>query len=201
MVISKSNVNCPEEIWEWILEEKIPHLDFLPYIEPELWRQGKQQYSLSTDDTAKFFIRMFDLWFNHGDPNIKIRTFRDAIKGQLGGKVNVCSWKAGCLQHISFDPEGNAFPCARYHCYPETKTGNISNQSFSEIMASAKTKWVHEGISLGQQKCQNCEWNSICSSGCPFLKYALHGSWNGPYVHCQSRQALFRHIHNRIFKK
>jgi len=201
MVISQNNVNHPEEIWEWVLEEKIPHFDFLPCIEPELWKQGKQKYGLSTEDVTKFSIRLFDLWFEHGDPNIKIRTFRDTIKGQLGGKVNICSWKAGCLQHISFDSWGNAFPCARYHCYPDTKTGNIVDQSFLEIMSSEKTKWVHNGIASGQERCKECKWNSICGSGCPFLKYALHGDWNGSYVHCQSRQALFNHVYNRIFKK
>jgi len=201
VVISQNNVRHPEAIWQWVLEEKIPHFDFLPCIEPELWRKGEQKYGLSPEEVAEFSIRLFDLWFNHGDPNIKIRTFRDAIKGQLGGRVNICSWKAGCLQHISFDVAGNAFPCARYHCYPETKMGNIMAQSFPEIMSSSKTRWVHDGIAAGQQKCKNCQWNPICGSGCPFLKYALHGSWDGPYVHFQSRQALFYHVHDRIFQK
>lgn len=201
MVISQNNVNHPEEIWRWILEEKIPHFDFLPCIEPELWRQSKKLHGLSPEEVSDFSIRLFDLWFDHGDPNIKIRTFRDVIKGQLGGRVNVCSWKAGCFQHISFDSSGNAFPCARYHCYPETKMGNIMDQSFSEIMMSDRTQWVHEGIITGQQKCTSCKWNPICGAGCPFLKYALHGDWNGSFVHCQPRQTLFRHVCDRIFQK
>ena len=201
MVISQINVNHPEAIWEWVLQERIKHFDFLPCIEPELWREGKQVYGLSTADMAQFSIKFFDLWFDHGDPGIQIRTFRDAVKGQMGGHVNICSWKAGCLQHISFDARGNAYPCARYHCYPETRMGNIEEMSFSEIMMTPTTQWVHQGIKSGQDKCKGCEWNPICGSGCPFLKYALHGHWDGPYVHCRSRQALFAHVRERIFKK
>jgi uncharacterized protein len=200
MVISQKNVNMPEAIWEWILKEQIPHFDFLPCIEPELWRdEGRQIFGLSTEQVAEFSIRFFDLWFDHGDPNIRIRTFRDAIKGQLGGRVNICSWKAGCLQHISFDAAGNAFPCARYLSYPETRMGNINEMTFPEIMQTAATQRIHHGIATGQEKCKGCKWNSICGSGCPFLKYALYGSWDGPYVHCQSRQALFEHVRKRIF--
>lgn len=199
MVISKLNVNHAKEIWEWVLDEKIPHFDFLPCIEPELWRQGKQKYGLTSDEVAKFNIEFFNLWFKNADPNIKIRTFRDAVKGQLGGHVNICSWKAGCLQHISFDSSGNTFPCARYHCYPETNMGNINQMSFAEIMASKTTKFVYQGIARGQEKCRPCKWNQICGSGCPFLKYALHGTWDAPYIHCQSRQALFNHVQRIIY--
>lgn len=201
MTISQNNVRQVEAIWNWVLKERIPHFDFLPCIEPELWRNGKQMYGLTTEDVAEFSIHLFNLWFDHGNPNIKIRTFRDTIKGLIGGHVNICSWKAGCLQHISFDASGNAFPCARYHCYPETRFGNINQQAFAEIMESPTTKWVHRGIADGQEKCKGCKWNPICGSGCPFLKYALHGTWNGHYVHCQSRQALFEHVKKRIFKQ
>lgn len=201
VVISQNNYRHPETMWRWILDEKIPHFDFLPCIEPELWRQGKQKYGLSPEEVAQFSIHLFDLWFNHADPKIRIRTFRDAIKGQIGGRVNICSWKAGCLQHISFDSIGNAFPCARYHCYPDTIMGNILDDGFAGIMTSEKTRWVHEGIASGQEKCRDCEWNHICGSGCPFLKYALHGTWEAPFVHCQSRKALFSHIRSSIFNK
>lgn len=201
MVISQSNMREAEAVWKWVLEERIPHFDFLPCIEPELWRQGQQRYGLSPAEVAEFSIRFFDLWFDHGDPNIRIRTFRDAIKGQLGGKVNICSWKAGCLQHISFDASGNAYPCARYHCYPETRMGNIHKMKFAEILETAMARSVQQGIAHGQEKCKKCKWNAVCGSGCPFLKYALHGNWDGPYVHCQPRQALFAHVRKRIFKQ
>lgn len=200
MVVSQGNQKYPEAIWQWVLEQNIPHFDFLPCIEPELWRQGRQVWGLSVEEVSAFFTRFFDLWFDHGDPKIKIRTFRDAIKGQLGGRVNICSWKAGCLQHISFDSQGSAFPCARYHSYPETAMGNINTMTFAEIMGTAKTRWIHEGIASGQSKCGKCQWAGVCGSGCPFLKYALHGTWDGPFVHCQSRQALFRHVRSRIFQ-
>lgn len=201
MTISRKNVEKAQEIWHWIVEEKIPHFDFLPCVEPELWRRGERLYGLTTEEVADFSIKLFNLWFDHGDPAVKIRTFRDAIRGQLGGRVNICSWKAGCLQHISFDASGNAYPCARYHCYPETRLGNIQDQSFGEIMETITAKWVRQGIADGQDRCRSCKWNQICGSGCPFLKYALHGSWDAPYIHCQSRQALFQHVRTRIFQQ
>ncbi len=149
VVASKVNLNNPEKLWEWVLQEKIEHFDVLPCIEPELWREGKQQYGLSSDEVSDFYIKLFDLWFDHQNPDIVIRTFRDAVKGILGGKVNICSWKAGCLQHISFDASGSAFPCARYHSYPETNMGSITEMNFSDIMQTPTTKKVYQGIADG----------------------------------------------------
>ena len=201
MVISQNNVRHPEEIWDWILGQQIPRFDFLPCIEPKLWSEGKQIYSVNTDEILDFSICLFDLWFNHGDPNIRIRTFRDSIKGQIGGHVNLCSWKAGCFQHLSFDSLGNAYPCARYHCYPETILGNINRQDFVEIMEGAAIKRIHQNIEKGQDKCKFCKWYDMCHSGCPFLKYALHGTWEGSYVHCQFRQLFLAHVKKRIYKQ
>lgn len=198
MVISKINVNEPETIWQWILDQKIKSLDFLPCLEPEQYRAGKPLYTVSEEEIVKFSIKMFDLWFDYADPSIKIRTFRDGIKGQLGGKVNICSWKGGCLNHISVDPMGNIFPCGRYHCFPETNFGNLNDFSISEILEGLKTRCIHQAISDGQKECVGCRWYSICHSGCPFLKYAINGHWGGHFVHCHSRQKLFAHIRKRI---
>jgi len=199
MVVSKKNVQNPDEIWQWVLEEQIIRFDFLPYIEPELWPTGNLAYSVNSDEISDFSRRLFDLWLNFEEPKIRIRTFRDAIKGQIGGNVNLCSWKSGCSQHFSFDSLGNAYLCARYHCYPETILGNINKQQFSDIMSSPTIDRIHQSIMDGQDRCMSCEWYQMCHSGCPFLKYALHGTWSAPYVHCQFRQVFFQHVKKRIF--
>jgi len=200
VVISQTNVKSPGAIWEWVLEQQFPHFDFLLCIEPELWRESKQVFGLSSDEATEFSIRLFDLWFAHGDPDIRVRTFRDAIKSQIGGHVSVCSWKAGCAEHLSFDASGNAFPCSRYHCYPETCMGNIHAMSLQDILHTPTAQWVVQGIQAGQARCDGCKWKKNCGSGCPFLKYALNGAWDSPYVHCRTRQALFEHIRERIFQ-
>lgn len=198
LVVSRSNVREAEAIWRWILDQRIDSLDFLPCFEPEGYRAGRTFHTITEAEIAKFSIKLFDLWFDHADPAIKIRTFKDGIKGQLGGRVNVCSWKGGCLTHVSLDPDGNVFPCGRYHCYPETSFGSLNNLSFSGIMDGAKTRSIHAQIAEGQKECAECCWYPICHSGCPFLKYAVNGHWGGSSIHCQSRKVLFSYIRKRI---
>lgn len=198
MVITKYNIDHPDEIWKWIVDNKVKHMDFLPCAEPELIRNNKRLYSVSDDKMLAFSKRLFDLWFSHDNPDIKIRTFIDAIKGSLGGQVAICSWKMGCLQHISFDSFGNAFPCARYHCYPETSFGNIVSSSFQSIMEGDKMKSIFSSIAEGQSKCQPCQWKSMCGSGCPFMKYAIYRDWSAPYIHCNFRKQLFSYIQSQM---
>lgn len=68
-------------------------------------------------------------------------------------------------------------------------------------MNGGVAKWVNASIAEGQKQCQVYQWYDMCGGGCPFLKYALNGTWQGTYVHCRSRQALLRHVQHRIFVK
>ena len=139
-------------------------------------------------------MRLFDLWFEYADPSIRIRTFRDIMKGLLGGKTRVCSRTGTCTNMISVDAEGDVVPCGRYHCYPETKYGNLRHESLQSMLSSEKRENMKRQIKDAQEQCRHCRWFSLCNSGCPFLKYAVYGAWKAPYVHCRSRMKLYSHI-------
>ncbi|MFH1235999.1 MAG: radical SAM protein [Parcubacteria group bacterium] len=198
VVVSSVNVSYPERMWEWILKQGITSLDFMPCFEPELVCAGRPRFSVTEDDMTRFLVRSFDLWFDHGDPNIRIRTFRETIKGMIGARNGVCSWNGSCLNNISIAQDGRVFPCSRYHSYPEMTYGTLGPNTLEELMTSPSTISTREGIARAQDQCPDCRWFPICHSGCPFLRYAIAGTWDAPYVHCSSRQALFAHIEKRI---
>lgn len=200
MVITSANAAYYKELFQWILDTNIDSSDFLICVEPEKRHLNKPSLEISQKEAIRFMTNFFDIWFDHNDPNIKIRVFRDVLLSEMGGQPNVCSWKLGCLKHISFDENGNVFPCARFNVFPETSFGNIAENSLADIMDGDRTKKIYQEIAKGAEKCQSCEWQKACGSGCPFLKYAIHGKFNGQFVHCETRKALFRHIRERIWK-
>jgi len=200
VVITLANVEHSKSLFQWVLDTGITTFDFLLCAEPEKRRHNKSTHEVSQKQAVKFMIDLFDLWFEHDDPKINIRTFKDVLLSEMGGQPNVCSWRLGCLKHISFDELGNVYPCARFNVFPETSFGNIMVNSLDEIMSSTRTKKIHAAIVNGTAECQDCEWQKACGSGCPFLKYAIYGKFDGKFVHCGVRQALFKHIRQRIWQ-
>jgi len=194
-VITPENVDYPEEIVNWLIENNISSWDFLFCVESPESNNG---LTPSNKKSINFSIRLFDEWFKRDKPEIRIRTFRVILKSELGGEPDVCSWKLGCLNFISFDNFGNAYLCAKFHAHPETSYGNIMENSLEGILKSPKVKTMHKAIIKGNKKCQSCKWLSACGGGCSFIKYTLYKRFNVPFIHCEVRQAMFEHISKRI---
>ncbi|MEK7575789.1 MAG: radical SAM protein [Patescibacteria group bacterium] len=195
-VITPYNVDYPEEIMNWLKENNINNWDFLLSFEPPESDAGLTINNLKATD---FMIRLFDAWFNEDNPKIRIRTFRDVIRSELGNKPTLCSWQRGCLKFISFDNLGNAFLCTKFHIYPETGYGNILEQSLENILSSQKVEIINQTVYDGQHECRKCQWVNSCGGGCSFIRYALHKKFNAPFMYCGARKTLFQHIRKRIF--
>ncbi|MHA1305280.1 MAG: radical SAM protein [Candidatus Heimdallarchaeaceae archaeon] len=194
-VITPKNVDYPEQIVDWLIENNISSWDFLLCAEPP---ESDSGLTLSNKKSINFSIRLFDEWFKRDKPEIRIRTFRIILKTELGGEPDICSWKLGCLNFVSFDSFGNAYLCAKFHAHPETSYGNVMKNSLEEILKSPKVKAMHKTISESQKKCQSCEWLSACGGGCSFVKYTLYKKFDAPFIHCEVRQAMFKHIAKKI---
>ena len=196
-VITPFNVNYPKEIMDWLEENNITSWDFLLSFEP---LESDNGLSVSNSKAIDFTTKLFDIWFERNNPKIRIRTFRDMIRSELGYKPVLCSWQRGCLKYISFDNLGNAFLCTKFHIYPETSYGNIIEQSLLDILNSQKVEMINREVSNGQYECRNCEWVNACGSGCSFTRHAVYKKFDAPFVHCEVRKTLFQHIRQKIRK-
>lgn len=199
-VVTPVNVDHSKTIFQWILDTGITSLDILFCAEPEKIKKGELSFEVTQEQAINFATKLFDLWFKHNDPTIKIRMFRDVLLSEMGGQPGICSWRLGCLKHISFDELGNVYLCARFNVFPETSFGNIMQNSFAKIMLNEHTVKIHKEIINGMAECQKCEWQKACGSGCPFLKYAFYGKFDAPFAHCEIRKAIFKHVRQSIWQ-
>ena len=194
-VITSYNVRHPEMIINWLIENNITSWDFLFATETPEADSGLNPELKEAED---FSIRLFDYWFDKDNPDIKIRTFRTMLKSLVGGSPSICSWKSGCLTFISFDIDGNAYLCAKFHVYPETSYGNIMEKSLNDMIENPRVKTMHREIVEAQKSCSDCRWLRGCGGGCSFIKYAFHKKFNAPFEHCGIRSSLFEHIERAV---
>jgi len=199
IVVSKDTLAYPDDLFNWIVGNQFERLDLLPCFEPESIANESDTLSPPSDQLSVFLKQMFDLWWKHDDPQIKVRTFRDVLRYYLGVKPGVCSWQGNCSWILSVDETGNVFPCARFNGYPETSVGNITSRSLDNLLSDKRYKSLRERMLEGQHECQSCVWLPACGGGCPFARYALNqGNFGGPYYFCETRKKLFAHIGQRM---
>jgi len=197
-VINKYTWDKAQVIFRWLLDNKIRTIDFLP-CSPQRGIDGDKSLSVTPEQATRFYIELFDLWFEEDDLNIRIRIFFDEIKGVLGEKPKVCSFNSnGCKVYISFDSSGDAYHCGRYDVYKETCLGNIFNDGIDYIIKEKLHGNLQKEIDENQKHCNNCRWLRSCGGGCPFLKYSVNGNFNGVYSYCETRIKLFEHVEKRV---
>ena len=179
-VITPHSVSYAETIANWLEDNDIISWDFLLGFEPP---ESNNDLTISNEEAASFMTNLFDAWFDRDNPRIRIRTFRDIIRSELGNKPVLCSWQRGCVKFASFDNYGNVFLCTKFHVYPETVYGNVMKKPFSDILDSSNARTMNEEICNGVDECKKCEWLNSCGGGCSFDRYAIYKKLNAPFIH------------------
>lgn len=198
IVVTKDSLGHTQDIFDWIVANKITSFDFLPCFESEAIRDGRPHNSPSPEEFAQFLIDFFDLWWKHDDSTIHVRVFHDVLRYFLGAKMTVCSWQGSCSWILSLDECGQLFPCARFHGYPEMSFGQIRHGSLSEILQSSQYIKLRNAMLVGQNECIQCSRLAACGGGCPLARYSLSGDFSASYYFCTTRRRLFDHIESRL---
>ena len=196
VVVTRDTLSRVDALFDWIVEHHVSHLDLLPCFESN--RDGQPSKRVPTnDELSEFFIRMFDRWWEHDDPTIRIRTFQDILRDELGGTTRVCSWRGNCSWIVSLNESGRVYPCARFHGFNDIALGELGTATLPDILKSPRAIELRQSMARGQEECLDCRWLRVCGGGCPFARYATGGTFSAPYAFCKMRQRLFEHIHLR----
>lgn len=95
-------------------------------------------------------------------------TVRDRLKNLIDrSNGNICNSNGCCggYRMISFDPNGNIYPCEMTD-FPEEKFGNINNCTDLTTVIKEATKSSDYFKEKFISKCKNCAWWPYCRGGC-----------------------------------
>lgn len=199
ITINKINVIYPEEIWRELIVPK------------ELATSWDVNICSSTETSAftpkfeqavSFLNRLFDLWFQHDDPEIYIKTFWIAIRALVGGRPNDCAFEYNkCRHFLAIDEKGNVYPCNRFLKREFVYLGNIEKQNLIDILNSTRAKQIYLNMSRLKPECKNCKWLFVCGGGCAFQRWLDSGTFDGDFLECGIRKEFFSHVETAIKKR
>jgi len=149
---------------------------------------------------ASFMMKAYDDWLGMDDCTFNIREFSDILNSIIGGKPKVCIFNGACVGHFfGIDSSGEVAHCDKFFDDKRFCFGAISEHYLSDIVTSDTFLKAQEIETEIRNKCQLCDWFSICKGGCLYeaMTYEKYGI-NDRINYCHLRK-IFDHIYNNIW--
>ena len=95
-VVNRLTATRPKQIWEFFTSEGYQWLQFIPAVERDP-RTGKvTEFSVKPAQYGEFLCRVFDLWWNGGEPKVSVRLFDEVLAAVMGQPPAMCQLQPSC---------------------------------------------------------------------------------------------------------
>jgi len=169
-VITNSTAKDPQKLFDFFVEEKITEINLIPAIGIQTGNGISFKESVSPQCYVDFLIRIFNLWLEQDNPDLKILPLESIMRAFLGLFQEDCRFTGECEKSIVVDFNGDIFPCCTYGYRGFFTLGNIS-EGIETIISSENFKNFKSHLQTIQDNCSSCRWYQVCKGGCPFHHY------------------------------
>jgi len=192
-VVNDLTAKKPDEIYRFFVENKFNFLQFIPAVDFDKETGQLTDYSVKAKDYGDFLCKLFDLWYNNGNPLISIRTFDNIATIYAGIKSEACVYMKECGSYAVIEYNGDVYPCDFFVEEP-LLLGNLMETSLKDIVTGEKMQaFSRQKCNGSTQACQDCRWEYICHCGCQH--YRFNGGMD--YL-CEAYQQFFAYTESRF---
>ncbi len=194
-VINNVTANYPEEILSFMLEHGFCYLQFIPCVEVDLRTGRRTDFSVTPDQFGDFLCRVFDLWYNNGQPEASVRLFDNLLLAYAGHEPQICQFQQECGDYVVIEYNGDAYPC---DFYVDTRfyLGSLRQRPLDELAASATAVAFRQRKRQGDPLCHRCAWQHICNHDCPMMRD--HNPEGHTHYLCQAYRQFFAYSEERL---
>ena len=145
----------------WKYQQYITCLD--PLGEP----QGQRPYSLTPEIYGQFLIDLFQLWYKDWRRGKApyIRQFENYVGILLGYPPESCEQRGICSVQCVTEADGSVYPCD-FYAMDAYRLGNFNTDQITDFFERKESKQFVEESKKWSEQCKQCEYFSLCRSGC-----------------------------------
>lgn len=208
-VINSNTAKYIDEIYRFAKEYDVP-FKFNPQY-PAGRATINVDLGLDNDQIAQAYIRLFDLWYYDDSAhraNIRMfESFVSAISRCSNGDTSLkgfdCAYCNRCqYSFVGIAPNGDVYPCGKFVGEDEFCCGNINEENFSfkNLLNHSVVKSIINRHEKGIAVCKECQYLSLCSSGCPYNAMLFSGNFMAKNPFCKANLLLFDHIKKELLR-
>jgi len=199
-VVSKIAKDYVDEIYDFFSHENLS-FHIVPLAKLGRAVNNFEDLSISPDDYAAFWIKMYDKWMLSQDQQyVYCKDFVNQSATILTGKSSDCASLSQCAcSNLSIDSSGNVFPCGMLTSRSNWCYGNITKEKLTKIMGNASC--IKTQNRKKDKTCAKCEWERICHGGCFARAEGYFGSADNKDYYCTGLKKIYQHVTLRLKEK
>jgi uncharacterized protein len=192
VLLNNRNVEHPETIFNFLIENELTYLQFIPCVETDLTTNTIAEFSITPKQYGDFLCKIFDLWYEYGPEKMNIRDFDSLVTYYVMGKHTICAYSKQCAGFVVIEHNGDAF-CCEFFVEPKWRLGNILETPLEKLAVSiVKRNFARDKQNICN-KCLLCRYLDICRGGCMKDRVRLTADTAGQNYFCESYKQFFKY--------
>ncbi|MGN0523918.1 MAG: radical SAM protein [Eubacterium sp.] len=139
------------------------YLQYIPCLNPF---DGKNEYSMSSDEYASYLKSCYKIYFNDNMRGnlMSIRQFDNYALLASGKPAEQCGMNGPCSTQFVVEGDGSVYPCD-FYCTDDWLLGNINEQNFDKLYNSkSAVDFLKESFIISDE-CKECPHFALCRGG------------------------------------
>jgi uncharacterized protein len=173
-VLTNELGGMPGTVWNFILNEKIRYIQFIPCLEG-LGGKEESTFALRPTRFANFYIRLYSLWVKELKKGsyISVKFFDDTANYFFRNLPSACGIDGGCHSQYVVESDGSVYPCD-FFVLDRYNTGNLAEKTLKELFYSEKMQaFIREERDL-PAICLSCLYRDRCGGGCKRMRNTMY---------------------------
>jgi len=200
VVVNDHSVKFPREIYAFLKELGLTHMQFIPCVEADPEDPGRAApFSVGGEEFGPFLRTVFDLWSGDivdGVATTSVRFFDSVFYSYVGLTPPECTLLAECGGYLVVEHNGDVYSCD-FFVEEAWKLGNVLSGRLDHMLNSARQREFGRRKADLPGKCRACRWLPRCRGGCP--KDRLRDPRDAGLNHfCRAYEMIFEHADARL---
>ena len=173
-VLTNELANNPGKVWNFILNEKIRFIQFIPCLE-SLDEKEPSPYTLRPARFASFYVQLYGLWMKELEKGTyySIKLFDDTANYFFRGLPSSCGIDGRCHVQYVVEADGSVYPCD-FYVLDQYNAGKLTEHTLRELFDSP----VIRDFLLDERKlpeiCSSCSYLKYCNGGCKRMSRTMY---------------------------
>jgi uncharacterized protein len=148
---------------------------------------------------AKYYQRLFDAWYQHGE--VRIRIIDNLVAGLLSLESSTHSVGHKPVTTVTMLTDGSLEPLDVLRTAGDGATQtqvNIFEHDLQAIQQDPLWREVYEATTTLPAECQSCPYQHACGGGHIASRWSQARRFDNPTVYCEDIKAILRHVWERM---
>jgi len=189
-VVTSASASQAKRVYNWLREQGVTHMQFIPCIEAEADGQPSP-FSVSSEAFGEFLCELFDAWLPDARNGVSERLFDSLVQRELTGRSGMCILDGACGGYLVVEHNGDAYPCD-FFVEDAWRLGNIEKTPLETLMQRGRMRQFRALRGL-PETCESCRWKELCRGGCLKDRSRYGGRFDRPTTLCLAYERFFEH--------